>query len=484
MSQIYQHTLPAGARVENYQISKVLGVGGFGVTYRARDTHLDCDVAIKEYLPADIAVRNADGLSVSVKSASDANSYEHGLKRFLDEARVLALFREPNIVRVTRYLEANGTAYFVMDYEDGEPLDQRLKRLVSLDESACIRIAQPLLHGLRTVHARNFLHRDIKPANIYLRRDQSPVLIDFGAARAALGERNSQITGMVTHGYAPFEQYSPNGRLGPWTDLYALGATLYHCVTGVPPPGAPERIDAIHDGKADTVDKVCHQLARRFSAGFRDILCRMLAPHAANRPQSADAVIEAFEAIQHESRAPTPGRTMPTSSTTGFTTQVNGQPDWKPEALQAVEATLEIYVGPLAHILVRKMAASAISIEQLTDQLSRFIPSDVKRREFLDSTRQAITTGSARESPTIVTAPSVSGPPANPVAEPSVTLDPEMLTAAERALAIHLGPVARILVRKSARASSSLDDLYRRLAEELSTTEQRKAFLAAVRRRH
>jgi len=143
MSQVYQHTLPAGTRIENYEISDVLGVGGFGITYRAHDGDLDCDVAIKEYLPADIAERNAGGLSVTVKFANDTVSYGHGLKRFLDEGRTLALFRKPNIVRVTRYLEVNGTAYLVMDYEAGEPLSQRLQRLVTPDERSCIQIALP-----------------------------------------------------------------------------------------------------------------------------------------------------------------------------------------------------------------------------------------------------------------------------------------------------------------------------------------------------
>jgi len=479
MAQVYQHTLPAGTRIENYEVSGVLGVGGFGITYRARDGHLNCDVAIKEYLPADIAVRNADGLSVSVKSADDTVSYGHGLSRFLDEARTLAMFREPNIVRVTRYLEAHGTAYFVMDYEEGEPLSQRLQRLVTLDEHACIALALPLLHGLRAVHVRNFLHRDIKPANIYLRRDDSPVLLDFGAAREAFGDRSSHVTGMVTHGYAPFEQYSPNGKLGPWSDLYALGATLYHCVAGVPPPAATERIAAMQDGAEDVVQKVLAQLASRFRPAFLDILRRMLAPQAAQRPRSTDEVLEVFEALQH---APVVVNAV-SPPTAGQTTQridtgnVAGH-EWKPEVLQAIEATLEMYVGPLAHILVRKFSDSTRSIEQLCEILSRYIPSNTLRQEFLNVSRHVITTGSApqpapRPVPPAASAPAASG---------ELQLGAETLARIEHALAEHLGPLAKVLVRKAARDADTLDELHNRLASELADDRQRRDFLAAVHR--
>jgi len=404
MAHVYTHTLPVGARIESYDVTSVLGVGGFGITYKAYDSQLECDVAIKEYLPADIAVRNADGISVSVKTAADSESYEHGLKRFLDEARTLAKFHEPNIVRVTRYLEANGTAYFVMEYEEGEPLSHRLQRLVSLHESAITAVALPILQGLRAVHARSFLHRDIKPANIYLRTDNSPVLIDFGAAREALGEHSRHMTGMVTHGYAPFEQYSPNGKQGPWTDLYALGATLYHCATGVAPPAAPERIAALHEGRPDPVRQVHDLLAGKYTPGFLDALRWMMAPLAADRPQNVEDVMNALHAGTDQVQ----GRIASTSSSRDSPAAIektvmlgSGDPaevSWRPEALQLIEISLERYIGPLAHILVRKMASSTISIERLTEQLSRFIPSETKRLEFLSTTRQEITTGSARRS--------------------------------------------------------------------------------------
>lgn len=486
MTQVYQHTLPVGTRIEAYEVTGVLGVGGFGVTYKARDAQLACDVAIKEYLPADIAVRNADGRSVSVKSVADNNSYEHGLKRFLDEARALARFREPNIVRVTRYLEANGTAYFVMEYEDGEPLSQRVQRLVSLDEDSCIAVALPILRGLRAVHAKNFLHRDIKPANIYLRSDDSPVLLDFGAAREAFGDHSRHMTGMVTHGYAPFEQYSPNGRQGPWTDLYALGATLYHCATGVAPPAAPERLAALHEGAPDPVHKVCALLDRKFSRRFLDSLRTMLAPHTGDRPQSADEVLEMLSGPPRPEApvAGVPVSPLPDAAAERTVVLGSDRPvdiEWRLEVLQAIEAQLEQYIGPLAHILVRKMSVATRGINELSEQLSRFIPSETRRREFLDGVRQAITTGSARvppprSSPLPPAAESISTPTAT-----AVQFDPATLAAAERALAVHLGPMAKILVKKAAKVAADTDDLHRRLAEELPDGAPRKAFFAAVR---
>ena len=228
MAPTYHHALSPGTVIDSYEVSRVLGVGGFGVTYRAFDRTLQRDVAMKEYLPTGLAIRTPDGTTVSPKSDNDLENYEYGLKRFLDEARTLAKFREPNIVRVIRYLEAHGTAYFIMDYEDGESLSGRLKRVGTMAEDVISAIMLPILGSLKAVHEQGFLHRDIKPGNIYIRKDGSPVLLDFGAARQALGEQSRAMTGMVTPGYAPFEQYFASGKQGPWSDIYGIGATMYH----------------------------------------------------------------------------------------------------------------------------------------------------------------------------------------------------------------------------------------------------------------
>jgi serine/threonine protein kinase len=291
MTQTFHNALATGARVETYEIAGILGVGGFGITYKGYDHSLHCDVAIKEYLPHGLALRTQDGSTVIPRSDDDKKYYQYGLERFLDEARILAKFKERSIVRVSRFLEANGTGYLVMDYEDGVSLAERIKQAGTLGEKEIRALLVPVLHGLRAVHEKGIMHRDIKPSNIFLRQDGSPVLLDFGAARQALGEQTRTLTGIVTPGYGPFEQYGALGRQGPWTDLYALGATLYHCLAGQAPPESPDRISALQDGAADPLKAAVEIGAGRYSRELLEIVDWMLAPTAKDRPQSADEVL-------------------------------------------------------------------------------------------------------------------------------------------------------------------------------------------------
>jgi serine/threonine protein kinase len=254
--------LPLGYTLHEYTIEAVLGAGGFGISYRARDNNLQCQVALKEYLPNDLAVRVA-GQSVLPRSDADTDAYRLGLERFLAEARVLAGFRHPNIVRVTRFFEANRTAYMVMDYEQGESLREWLHDHSPVDEAGLKRMFLPLLDGLAIVHDAGVVHRDIKPANIYVRDgDGSLVLLDFGAARQTTGVPSRSLTSIVTPGYAPFEQYHTRGAQGPWTDLYALAGVLYWLVTGQKPLEAPSRV------KDDIMMPAAAAAAGRFSPTF------------------------------------------------------------------------------------------------------------------------------------------------------------------------------------------------------------------------
>lgn len=236
--------LPLGTILNGrYLTGKVLGIGGFGITYLGYDLTLEIKVAIKEYMPSAMATRHADQYSVVLTGRVETD-YRYGMERFLDEARILAkLQNTPHIVSVQNYFKENNTAYFVMEYIDGMSLKEYLEtRGGKISPGNAMRILQPVMEALEQVHALNLLHRDISPDNIYITAKGESRLLDFGAARFAAGDNNKSVSVILKHGYAPEEQYSSHGNQGPWTDVYAMGATLYRCVTGVLPPDAIERV--------------------------------------------------------------------------------------------------------------------------------------------------------------------------------------------------------------------------------------------------
>ena len=197
--------LPSGYCLHEYEITKTLAAGGFGVTYVARDRNLDKEVAIKEFFPLSLAMRLPDNsIGPSTTTGEMKQDYEHLLRGFIDEARRLGKFEHPNVLRVLRYVEANDTAYIITEYISGPTLLDKIKQEEFLDEATLRPILLALIDGLRAVHAHGMLHRDIKPANIILRDGKIPVLIDFGASREAFGKRGHSVTMMWTPGYAPF----------------------------------------------------------------------------------------------------------------------------------------------------------------------------------------------------------------------------------------------------------------------------------------
>ena len=233
--------LTAGVMIGRYRIESVLGLGGFGITYRCYDTHLRRDVAVKEYLPTGIAIRH-ESSTVLPRSTEMSTDFVWGRNRFLDEARTIAkLGHVPAVVRVHDFLEAFGTAYVVMELLTGETMSQRLKSEPRLAQATIERILPALLDGLEQIHTAGFLHRDIKPANIILGPGDTATLIDFGASRVAIADRSQALTAVFTPGYAAPEQ-STSGKQGPWTDIYGLAATLFTAVTGKVPPSVMERV--------------------------------------------------------------------------------------------------------------------------------------------------------------------------------------------------------------------------------------------------
>ena len=237
------NALPPGTRFEEYRLDAALGAGGFGITYRAYDANLDKFVAIKEYLPVEFATRTAAS-TVVPHSDADAQDYHWGLTRFLDEARTLARFDHSHLNKVYRFFESNGTAYMVLEYVQGETLADRLSREPYLEEPALQRLLEEVLSGLSVMHDAGYVHRDIKPGNLMLREeDGSAVVLDFGAARQAVGRRSKAITSILTPGYAPIEQYdSKADDVGPWSDIYALGMVAYRSISGISDSELPDAV--------------------------------------------------------------------------------------------------------------------------------------------------------------------------------------------------------------------------------------------------
>ncbi len=296
MAKVHRNSLKPGHRVHWYEIIEVLGQGGFGITYLATDTNLAQQVAIKEYLPIELAVREGDD-SVHPVFEDRSTGFAWGLEKFIAEAQTLAQFNHPNIVHVFTVFEANNTAYMVMRYEEGQSLQEVLTRRKTLEEADLLKILIPILGGLALVHQAGFIHRDIKPANIFVRRDRSPVLLDFGSARQALGERSATLTSLVTPGYAPFEQYySKSDEQGPWTDIYGLGATLYRAVTGITPIDAIDRSKSIVEGSKEHFVVASEVGKDRYSKRFLRAVDHALAFKPQERPQTIADWLTEFRA--------------------------------------------------------------------------------------------------------------------------------------------------------------------------------------------
>jgi hypothetical protein len=279
-------TLPPGTRLHEFEIDRVLGVGGFGIVYLARDLQLHRTVALKEYMPSSLAVRRPDSV-VGVRSERHRETFDLGLRSFVNEARLLASFDNASLVKVYRFWEQNGTAYMVMPYYEGPTLKAWLKEQPRPPDEAWLkRLLSPLLDALALIHADHCYHRDIAPDNILLLgAEQRPLLLDFGAARRVIGDATQALTVILKPGYAPIEQYAevPSLKQGPWTDVYALSAVLYMAITGRAPVVAVGRM------MNDEVVPLTTAAAGRYSHAFLAAIDAGLAVRPEQRPQGVAA---------------------------------------------------------------------------------------------------------------------------------------------------------------------------------------------------
>jgi len=235
---------PGAVLNDRYTINSVLGAGGFGITYKAYDGLLNTWIAIKEYFPSGVACRSSSDNTVILYTQNERSDYLHGMQKFMDEARKLVRFnKNPNIVSVYDFFECNNTAYMVMEYLDGENLRDYFKKAQSVaDEAMTLQIAFSVMDALEAVHSVGLIHRDVSPDNIFICRDKTIKLIDFGEAKLSVGAENKTHTIVLKHGFAPPEQYMSKGIQGPWTDIYAFGATLYRIMTEKTPIDSTSRM--------------------------------------------------------------------------------------------------------------------------------------------------------------------------------------------------------------------------------------------------
>ena len=283
------NSLPIGTKIDTYVIDKVLGGGGFSIVYLALDKKINQKVVIKEYMPRKIAHR-IDGLKVVAVNEQTKDTYVQGRKLFFKEASTLSSLKHPNIVNVINFFQANGTVYMVMDYEEGANLQSYIKfHHGNLSEKFIRTVFPQLLGGLKVIHSHGLLHLDIKPGNIHLRSGGRPLLLDFGSVHSMRSSRKFQPSQIITPGFSPIEQYDISGYVGPWSDIYAIGATMRACIEGMPPPSADRRKEK------DSMRPAVAAFKRRYSVPLLKAIDWAMDVDPVCRPQSIDDYLAALE---------------------------------------------------------------------------------------------------------------------------------------------------------------------------------------------
>jgi serine/threonine protein kinase len=371
---------------------------------------------------------------------------------------------------VMRFFEANGSAYMVMEFVDGAALPDWIKPRRPLPYLELGALARSLLDGLEIVHKAGYTHRDVKPGNIYIRDDTTPVLLDFGSARM----QASELTAVVSPGYAPFEQYHTQGNQGPWSDLYALAGVLYWIVTGNRPHEAAARV------RNDTMPPALKAGDRnQYPASFLAAIDWALATHEGDRPQSVKEWREALLDAAPVPKAP-PARPAPAAEPkTVVQPKVASALVFDPALLEKLEMELAQHLGPIASVVVRKIAKKAPGLPELVRLLAGEIGDDAARskfeKKFSDASRP------------------VSQPPSSPgasqLSNPATALAAsrfplEILERAERRLAEHIGAVARVVVKRAAMKAKDEAELYLLLSDEIQDKEERKVFIRKAAASH
>ncbi len=294
MTYTHNKALPESSRIGVYEINDVLKIGPFNITYRAWNHHVKEWVVLHEYFPCDLAIRGDDGLIVEPKLISEKENFEYGLQAFLKLGEILAQIEHPNIAVVENTLQFNGTVYLIVDYQEGMPRSELESFPTTFSEAKVRSFLVSILNALQKIHDCKIVHGGIQPGAILLGKQGKPVLTDFAAARLAIASRTGKLDSELSAGYAPAEQYERTSELGPATDFYALGATMYHCITHNQPVAAQDRLMAISKNEPDPMVLRASSLSASYSANLLETIDWMLHPNYNERPQSAAEILTAL----------------------------------------------------------------------------------------------------------------------------------------------------------------------------------------------
>ena len=461
-------SLANGFKLDSYEIQSILGIGGFGITYKSYDRVLKQVVAIKEYFPHGIAYRTVGKAEVVINDEENQAVYQYGLERFFFLFLILAKFKHPNIIRVMQFIQKNNTAYLVMDFESGASLAQLLKKIKTLDELQIVNFFIPILNGLKVIHEHSFLHRDIKPSNILIRENGTPVLIDFGSARQALNQQNTMLTAMVTPGYAPFEQYFNDEKQGAWTDLYSLGATVFHCMVGEAPLVSTKRMGLLREEKVDPTGLALRKLGSKYSAELVNVIDKTLQVDPKNRYQTVSAVLDAIKKISSYQAQTTllvePQETI-----------------FSKELIRSITANLAEEIGPIADTVIRKAIYKAKSIEELKGLLINTIPTEGRRSNFLKKLAYLPSSMNGSLVEKNSRTPNETTYEENSMHESS-SLDQAFIEQAKLALLVALGPIANVLIKKATNQTTSRADFIAQITKQMTKEKQIKDFLKRMQR--